>query len=150
MSNNDRPIDVLLVEDHPGDARLAQEAFRHCCRPIRLHHAWNGVEAMMFLRREGIHVDAPQPSLILLDLKMPQMSGDETLRLIKKDPGLIAIPVIVLTTSENDAEVTACYKLGASCYLLKPAQWDAFDALINSIDVFWFANSLAPLSSPAK
>jgi two-component system, chemotaxis family, response regulator Rcp1 len=89
-----------LIEDHPGDARLTQEALRGRARPIHLHHAWDGVEAMAFLRHEGIHVDAPRPSVILLDLNMPRMCGRETLGLIKGDAILKSIPVIVLTTSD--------------------------------------------------
>jgi chemotaxis family two-component system response regulator Rcp1 len=95
-------IDILLIEDHPGDARLTQEAFADCARPIRLHHAWDGEEALEFLRREGRH--RSDPRLILLDLKLPGLSGHETLALIKGDPNLRAIPVIVLTTSDREAD----------------------------------------------
>jgi two-component system, chemotaxis family, response regulator Rcp1 len=97
MENNTDDIAVLLIEDHPGDARLTQEALRGLGRPIHLHHAWDGDEAMAFLRREGIQVNAPRPSIILLDLSMPRMCGRETLALIKRDTMLRAIPVIILT-----------------------------------------------------
>lgn len=137
-------VDVLLIEDHPGDACLTQEAFRHMARPIRLHHAWNGVEAMAFLRHEGIHADAPRPAIILLDQNMPQMGGLETLTLIKRDPNLRGIPVLILTTSDAEADVLACYRLGASCYLRKPAHWDAFEDLLRGIDAFWFAKAGLP------
>jgi two-component system, chemotaxis family, response regulator Rcp1 len=139
-----RPIEVLLVEDHPGDARLTQEAFRNCARPIQLHHAWNGDQAWAFLQRRDGYARAPRPSLILLDLNMNGMSGLETLALIKADPSLREIPVIVLTTSDNEADVLACYKLGANCYLRKPAQWDAFESLMGMIDAFWFARTKLP------
>ena len=144
MQDNCTPIGILLVEDHPGDARLTQEAFRNCNRQIRLHHAWNGIEALSFLRRDGINVGAPQPSLILLDLNMLKMGGLQTLTLIKGDPTLSSIPVIVLTTSDKEADVLSCYKLGANCYLRKPAQWDAFASLIEALEAFWFTRARLP------
>jgi chemotaxis family two-component system response regulator Rcp1 len=143
------PIDILLVEDHPGDARLTQEAFRSCTREIRLHHSWDGIEALSFLRQEGIHLDAPRPSVILLDLNMHKMGGLETLALIKGDESLAAIPVIVLTTSDNEADVYACYRLGANCYLRKPAEWDGFQALMEKTETFWFTLAKLPaIDSP--
>jgi two-component system, chemotaxis family, response regulator Rcp1 len=135
-----QPIEILLVEDHPGDARLTIEAFHHCDAALRLHHAWNGLEAMAFLRRLG----APRPALVLLDLKMPEMGGRETLAQIKSDANLRDIPTIVLTNSDDEADVLACYKLGANCYLRKPPQWDAFDALMRSIDAFWLTRAKLP------
>jgi chemotaxis family two-component system response regulator Rcp1 len=138
------PIDILLVEDHPGDARLTQEAFHNCPRQILLHHAWNGFEALSFMRREGINVGAPRPSLILLDLNLPKMGGLETLTLIKGDQSFSAIPIIVLTTSDNEADVLSCYRLGASCYLNKPAHWDAFESLIGALEAFWFTRAKLP------
>jgi chemotaxis family two-component system response regulator Rcp1 len=145
IPGNNASIDILLVEDHPGDARLTQEAFRSCARPIRLHHAWDGGEALAFLHQEGIHAAAPRPSIILLDLNLPQMGRLEALARIKGDPSLRAIPIIVLTTSVNEADVLGSYKLGAACYLQKPAQWDAFDALVHTIDMFWFTKAKLPL-----
>jgi two-component system, chemotaxis family, response regulator Rcp1 len=144
MTINDPGIDVLLIEDHPGDARLTQEAFGQCARPIRLHHAWDGEEALHFLRREDTHWNAPRPSLVLLDLKMPGLGGHETLAQMKRDPNLRAIPVVVLTTSDSDADVSASYKLGANCYLQKPVDWDAFNSLIHIMDGFWFARARLP------
>jgi two-component system, chemotaxis family, response regulator Rcp1 len=144
MNKNPTPIDVLLIEDHPGDVRLAQEAFRTLGKPIHLHHAWDGVEALSFLRHEGNQIDAPRPSLILLDLSMPGMCGRETLAMIKRDTDLRAIPVIVLTTSEAEIDVSTCYALGANCYLRKPAQWDEFEGLLRTIDSFWFRKALLP------
>jgi two-component system, chemotaxis family, response regulator Rcp1 len=142
--NNGTPIDILLIEDQPGDARLTQEAFRNCKRQILLHHAWNGIEALSFLRRDGINVGAPQPSLILLDLNMPEMNGQETLTAIKSDPRFSSIPILVLTTSDHEADVLSCYRLGASCYLRKPAHWDAFTSLIEALEVFWFTRAKLP------
>jgi two-component system, chemotaxis family, response regulator Rcp1 len=144
MTINDPGIDVLLIEDHPGDARLTEEAFGQCARPIRLHHAWDGEEALQFLRREHRHRDSPRPSLVLLDLKMRGLGGHETLAQIKGDPNLKAIPVIVLTTSDRDADVSASYKLGANCYLQKPVDWDTFNSLIRTMDGFWFARARLP------
>jgi chemotaxis family two-component system response regulator Rcp1 len=144
MTINDPGIDVLLIEDHPGDARLTQEAFGQCARPIRLHHAWNGEEALQFLRREGSHRNASRPSLVLLDLKILGLGGHEKLALMKGDPKLRAIPVVVLTTSDSDADVSASYKLGANCYLQKPVDWDAFNSLIITMDGFWFARARLP------
>jgi chemotaxis family two-component system response regulator Rcp1 len=134
------PIHILLVEDQPGDARLTQEAFRNCERQILLHHEWNGIEALSYLRREGIH----QPSLILLDLNMPKMGGLDTLRSLKGEQRFSSIPVVVLTTSDNEADVLCCYRLGASCYLRKPAQWDEFQSLIEALEEFWFTRAKLP------
>ena len=99
------PIEVLLVEDSPGDVRLTQEAFRDANRSIHLHVASDGVEAMAFLRREGAHVDAPRPDLILLDLNLPKMDGREVLAHIKEDDSLKTIPTVILTTSEAEADI---------------------------------------------
>jgi chemotaxis family two-component system response regulator Rcp1 len=141
---NTSPIHILLVEDQPGDARLTQEAFHNCERQILLDHAWNGIEALSFLRRDGINLGAARPSLILLDLNMPKMGGLETLKSIKGDQFLSSIPVIVLTTSDNEADVLSCYRLGASCYLRKPAQWDDFQSLIKALEIFWFTRAKLP------
>ncbi len=137
IENEPRAMEVLLVEDNPGDARLAREAFRDVNRAISLHLASDGMEAMAFLRREGEHQDAPRPDLILLDLNLPKMDGREVLALIKRDQGLKMIPTIVLSSSETDADVLISYQLQANCYLRKPAQWDAFDDLVRSINNFW-------------
>jgi chemotaxis family two-component system response regulator Rcp1 len=138
------PIEVLLVEDSPGDVRLTQEAFREYSKPIRLHLAADGIEAMAFLRREGIHANAPRPDLILLDLNLPKMDGREVLALIKRDQSLKIIPTIILTTSDDEADVMISYQLQANCYLRKPAQWDAFDGLVRSINAFWLTKAKLP------
>jgi len=129
--------DVLLVEDNPGDARLARESFREINRSVRMHLASDGLEAMDFLRQQGTHRDAPRPDLILLDLNLPKMDGREVLALIKGDEKLKKIPTIVLSSSETDADVLISYQLQANCYLRKPAQWDAFDSLVRDINLFW-------------
>jgi two-component system, chemotaxis family, response regulator Rcp1 len=142
--DDEMPIEVLLVEDNPGDVRLTQEAFRGYSKPIRLHLAADGIEAMAFLRREGVYANAPRPDLILLDLNLPKMDGREVLALIKKDQGLKIIPTIILTTSDDEADVMISYQLQANCYLRKPAHWDAFDNLVRSINAFWLTRAKLP------
>jgi chemotaxis family two-component system response regulator Rcp1 len=142
------PIQVLLVEDSPGDVRLMQEAFRDINGSINLQVATDGVEAMAFLGREGAHVDALRPDLILLDLNLPRMDGREVLALIKQDDNLKIIPTVVLTTSETEADVVISYRLQANCYLRKPTQWDAFDSIVRSINTFWLAKARLPQPKP--
>jgi chemotaxis family two-component system response regulator Rcp1 len=142
------PIEVLLIEDSPGDVRLTQEAFREYSKPVRLHLATDGVEAMAFLRHEGAYVNAPRPDLILLDLNLPRMDGREVLALIKKDQSLKIIPTIILTTSDDEADVMISYQLQANCYLRKPAHWDAFDGLVRSINAFWLTRAKLPQQIP--
>jgi chemotaxis family two-component system response regulator Rcp1 len=135
--DDDKLIQVLVVEDNRGDVRLVQEAFREVNRDIRLQFAFDGVEAMEFLRHEGAFGESPRPDLILLDLNLPKMDGREVLALIKRDEQLKSIPTIVLSSSEAEADVMICYQLQANCYLRKPAQWDAFDSIVRSINSFW-------------
>jgi len=139
------PTEVLLVEDSSGDVRLTREAFRDADASINVHVANDGVEAMAFLRREGIHANAPRPCLILLDLNLPKMGGLEVLGHIKKDPSLQAIPVVILTTSERQADVSKAYELRANCYLNKPVQWDGFSTIIASLNRFWAPEITAKL-----
>ena len=138
------PIEVLLVEDSPGDVRLTQEAFRDANRSIHLHVVSDGVEAMTFLRREGAHVDAPRPDLILLDLNLPKMDGREVLAHIKEDASLKTIPTVILTTSEAEVDILKSYQLHANCYLSKPVQLDAFESLVKSINDFWLTKVKLP------
>jgi chemotaxis family two-component system response regulator Rcp1 len=138
------PIEVLLVEDSPGDVRLTQEAFRDANRSIHLHVVSDGVEAMTFLRREGAHVDAPRPDLILLDLNLPKMDGREVLAHIKEDASLKTIPTVILTTSEAEVDIVKSYQLHANCYLSKPVQLDAFESLVKSINDFWLTKVKLP------
>ena len=138
------PIEVLLVEDNPGDVRLTQEALRDANRSIRLHVAFDGVEAMAFLRREGTHAQAPRPDLILLDLNLPRMDGREVLARIKEDDSLKLIPTIILTTSDAEADIVKSYQLQANCYLTKPVQLDAFEDLVKSINDFWLTKVKLP------
>lgn len=138
------PIQVLLVEDSPGDVRLTQEAFRDANMLIQLHVASDGVEAMAFLRREGDQLQAPRPDLILLDLNLPRMDGREVLAHIKADDNLRTIPTVILTTSEAESDIVKSYELQANCYLSKPVQFDAFEALVKSINDFWLIRAKLP------
>ena len=138
------PIDVLLVEDSPGDVRLTQEALREANRAVRLHVAVDGVDAMDFLRREGRHLRAPRPDLILLDLNLPKMDGREVLAQIKADDRLRTIPTIILTTSEAEADITKSYQLRANCFLSKPVELEAFEGLVKSINDFWLTKAKLP------
>ncbi|HXN26847.1 MAG TPA: response regulator [Candidatus Acidoferrales bacterium] len=138
------PIEVLLVEDSPGDVRLTQEAFREANPAIHLHVTTDGVEAMAFLNRQGIHARAPRPDLILLDLNLPKMDGREVLANIKEDPVLKTIPTVILTTSDAEADIVKSYQLQANCYLSKPVQLDAFESLVGSINDFWLTKVKLP------
>jgi chemotaxis family two-component system response regulator Rcp1 len=138
------PIEVLLVEDSPGDVRLTREAFKNAKVHINLHVASDGTEAMAFLRHEGVHVLAPRPALILLDLNLPKMDGREVLAHIKEDASLKAIPTVILTTSEAEEDIAKSYQLHANCYLNKPVQFDAFESLVKSINDFWLTKVKLP------
>ena len=137
-------IEVLLVEDSPGDVRLTREALREANRSIHLHVAADGVEAMAFLRRKGPHAGAPRPDLILLDLNLPRMDGREVLALIKDDDSLKLIPTLILTTSAAEADIMKSYELQANCYLTKPVQLDAFESVVKSINDFWLTKVKLP------
>jgi len=142
-----KPTEVLLVEDSPGDVRLTQEAFRDANQSIHLHVATDGVEAMAFLRREGVYGHAPRPDIILLDLNLPKMDGREVLDHIKKDAELKTIPIVILTTSEAEVDIVKSYQLQANCYLSKPVQLDAFENLVKSINNFWLTEVRLPQRS---
>ena len=142
MENRVHPRQVLLVEDSPGDVRLTQEAFRDS--NVHLHVAADGVEAMAFLRRVGAHAGAARPDLILLDLNLPRMDGREVLARIKRDENLKTIPIVILTTSEAEADIVKSYQLQANCYLVKPVQLEAFVTLVKSINDFWLTKVKLP------
>jgi len=143
-------IEVLLVEDSPGDVRLTQEALRDANRSIHLHVAFDGVEAMEFLRQKGAYLNAPRPDLILLDLNLPKVDGREVLAQIKADERLKTIPTIILTTSESEADIVKSYQLQANCYLSKPVQLEAFESLVKSINDFWLTKVKLPQQSSNK
>ena len=138
-------MDVLLVEDSPGDVRLTREAFREANGSVRLHVASDGVEAMAFLRRENEYRDSPRPDFILLDLNLPRMDGREVLAHIKADASLRMIPTVILTTSDADADVLRSYELNANAYLRKPVTLEAFENLVKSINDFWLTKVVLPV-----
>jgi chemotaxis family two-component system response regulator Rcp1 len=150
IGNKGKLLEVLLVEDSPGDVRLTQEAFRDANSSIRLHVAADGVEAMAFLRHEGSHVAAPRPDIILLDLNLPKMDGREVLAHIKEDERLQTIPIVILTTSIAEVDILKSYQLRANCYLSKPVQLDEFETLVRSINNFWLTDVKLPKQSPNK
>jgi CheY-like chemotaxis protein len=135
--NGNRPIEILLVEDNPGDARLTQEALKEGKVRNNLHMARDGVEAMAFLRREGAYDDKPRPDLVLLDLNLPRKDGREVLAEMKADPELRLIPVVVLTTSEAEQDVLRTYELCANCYITKPVDLEKFITIVRGIEDFW-------------
>jgi CheY-like chemotaxis protein len=130
-------IDVLLVEDDPGDVLLIEEAFADNKLRNRLHVASDGVEALQFLRREGQHAAAPQPDLVLLDLNLPRKDGREVLAEVKGDEALRHIPVVVLTTSKAEEDVLRSYKLHANAYVTKPVDFERFIEVVRQIDEFF-------------
>ena len=133
-----KPIDILLVEDNPGDVRLTREALKEGKVLNSLHAVTNGVDALEFLRHIGQYAKAPHPDIILLDLNLPRMDGREVLAEIKTDPNLRRIPVIILTTSQAEEDVINAYDLHANCYIAKPVDLDQFIKVIKSVDEFWF------------
>ena len=141
-----KEIEVLLVEDNPGDVRLAKEALREAKLRNRLHVVGDGAQALAFLRREAPYTDAVRPDLILLDLNMPVMDGREVLERIKDDPELRRIPVVILTTSRAEQDVIRSYDLHANCYITKPIDIDAFIDVVKAIEDFWFSVVTLPKS----
>lgn len=133
------PIEILLVEDNPGDVRLTREAMKEGKVCNELHVAGDGVEAIAYLRREGKYADAPRPDLILLDLNLPRMDGREVLQQIKGCTDLRRIPVVVLTTSTAEQDILKSYDLHANCYINKPIDLDQFIAVVRSIEHFWLS-----------
>jgi len=137
MVERNGPIEILLVEDNPGDVRLTREALKEGKVYSNLHTVRDGVEAMEFLRRQGKFRDAPRPDIILLDLNLPKKDGREVLQEIKTDDSLKRIPVVVLTTSKAEEDVLRTYNLHANCYVTKPVDLDKFMVVVKTIDVFW-------------
>jgi CheY-like chemotaxis protein len=134
-----RPIEILLVEDNPGDVRLTRELLKECKIANTLVDIGNGVDAMQYLHRQGGFGKAARPDLILLDLNLPRMNGQEVLAAIKADAELRRIPVVILTTSKAEEDVLKSYSLHANCYITKPIGLDQFVAVVQSIEQFWLA-----------
>jgi chemotaxis family two-component system response regulator Rcp1 len=138
------PIEVLLVEDSPGDVRLTQDAFQAANVSVHLNVVSDGVAAMAYLQRTGVHAAAPRPDIILLDLNMPKMDGREVLGRIKQDDDLKTIPTVILTTSESEGDIVKSYELHANSYLCKPVQLNVFENLVKSINDFWLTKAKLP------
>ncbi len=146
MVGDNRPVEILLVEDNPGDERLTREALKEGKVYSNLHWVKDGVEAMEFLRREGKYKDVPRPDIILLDLNLPKKDGREVLQDIKNDDQLKRIPVVVLTTSKAEEDVLRTYNLHANCYVTKPVDLEKFIVVVKSIDRFWLTVVTLPPS----
>jgi two-component system, chemotaxis family, response regulator Rcp1 len=147
VNDNVAPVKILLVEDNPGDARLATEALKEGKVHNKLYHVADGVEAVAFLRREGEYASAPRPDLILLDLNLPRKDGREVLAEIKEDAGLRVIPVVVMTTSAAERDLIKSYDLHANAYVVKPIDLDQFTQVVQAIENFWFTIVKLPRAS---
>lgn len=132
-----RVVEILLVEDNPGDAKLVLEVLAESATLARVHHVEDGASAVAFLRRENGHAQAPRPDLIVLDLNLPRLDGREVLRTIKGDAGLKDIAVVVFSSSSAESDMLGCYRAGASAYVAKPTELDEFIAAVRSFDRFW-------------
>lgn len=137
--NKIQPIEILLVEDNPGDVRLTMEVLKEGKVRNKLYTVKDGEEALFFLRREGKYADASKPDLILLDLNLPKKDGREILEIIKSDDEFKRIPVIVLTTSSTEEDILRSYNLHANCYITKPVDLDQFIAVVRTIEEFWLS-----------
>jgi len=134
-----KPIEILLVEDNPGDVRLTKEALEDGKVLNKLHTVEDGIEALAFLNREGKYADVPRPELILLDLNLPKKDGRDVLAEIKGNGDLKRIPVVVLTTSRSEQDILKSYDLNANCYITKPVDLDQFISVVKSINEFWLS-----------
>ncbi len=133
------PVEILLVEDNPGDARLAQEALKDSKMKNNLYIVYDGIDAMNFLRKAGKYSDAVTPDLVLLDLNLPLKNGKEVLEEIKSDDDLKRIPVVILTTSKSEEDILKSYNLHANCFITKPIDLNQFVKVIKSIESFWLS-----------
>jgi two-component system, chemotaxis family, response regulator Rcp1 len=135
--NSWKPIEILLVEDNPGDARLAVEAMKESKFKNTLHHVEDGINALDFLHKRGKYINSPRPDLILLDLNLPKKDGREVLAEIKSDPELKRIPIVILTISKAEEDILKSYNLHANCFITKPLDIDQFILVVKSIEDFW-------------
>jgi CheY-like chemotaxis protein len=143
-NQKNRAVDLLLVEDNPGDIRLTEEALKDGPVKVNLSVARDGVEAVEFLMQRGKYANAPRPDLILLDLNLPRKNGREVLNEIKADPHLRQIPVVVMTTSRSEQDIEIAYELNANCYITKPIELDEFLGVVHSIEDFWLTKAMLP------
>jgi len=144
MKKKTRPVNILLIEDNPGDVRLTQEAFKEGQISIDLNVVMDGVEAIRYLRKEAPYEDATTPDLVLLDLNLPKRDGREVLEEIKTDDHLKRIPVVVLTTSNAEQDILKSYNLHVNCYINKPVDFDKFFDIIQKIEDFWLSTAILP------
>lgn len=143
-------VSVLLVEDNPADTDLTRETFAESPHQVDLYVAVDGLDALDALNQRGGHVDAPRPDVILLDLNLPRLNGKEVLRHIKGDTKLREIPVIVLSSSDTEADVHASYALGANCFIIKPMNYQAFRTIMRRLEEFWFSAVRLPHANGAN
>lgn len=137
--DNRQEAEILLVEDNPGDVKLTEKAFDNANLINNMHHAADGEEAMEFLNQEGEHADAPKPDIVLLDLNLPKLNGDEVLKQIKDDEELKRIPVVMLTSSEAEEDIMSTYNLHANAYMTKPVEFSGFIDVVKKVEGFWFS-----------
>lgn len=133
-----RPLRVLLVEDNPGDTDLIKESLLSGKLHLQVRSVSDGVEALAFLRKTGAYANAETPDILLLDLNLPKLSGPEVLAEMKRDARLRIIPVVILTSSDAEADVLSSYQMGANCYVTKPVGLEAFQKIVRSVEEFWF------------
>ncbi len=145
-----RPIEILLVEDNPGDVLLTREAFEEGKVSNNLNHVADGVEALAYLRRQGQYADRPTPDLVLLDLNMPRKGGIEVLEEVKADEALKNIPIVVLTTSEAEADILRSYHNHANAYITKPVDLEQFIRVVRTLEEFWLVVVRLPPNGHAK
>lgn len=148
-TSNDHPVNILLVEDNPGDVRLTQEAFKEGNIPVNLSVVMDGVEAIRYLKKDAPYHMNPTPDLVLLDLNLPKRDGREVLEEIKMDPTLRHLPVVVLTTSNAEQDILKSYNLYVNCYINKPVDFDKFFDIIKKIEEFWFKTAILPSTALA-
>lgn len=139
-----RPVNILLIEDNPGDVRLAQEAFKEGKINVQLNVVMDGLEAINYLRKIGNYENVDTPDLVLLDLNLPKKDGREVLGDIKADPKLRSIPVVILTTSNAEQDILNSYNLHVNCYINKPVDFDRFFDIIQKIEDFWLQTAILP------
>lgn len=144
-----RAAEILLAEDNDNDVELTRQGFKRAKLLVNLHRVGNGEECMAFLRKQGKYADAPTPDLILLDLNMPKMSGEQVMAEMLKDESLKGLPVVILTTSEQAEEVLKMYKMRCSSYIVKPVDFEQFLKVVRAITEYWFTVVVLPKSVPA-
>jgi chemotaxis family two-component system response regulator Rcp1 len=150
LNKSGLPIEILLAEDNPGDARLAIEALKESNITNHVNVVQDGVEAMAFLRKQGKYAKEPRPDVILLDLNMPRKDGREVLAEVKADPDLRRIPVVILTISQAEQDILTAYDLHANCFITKPVDLDQFNKVVHSIEDFWFTIVKLPPNGLSK